>query len=66
VTTEERVVKHFIQSYEVLLRLRFPACSDIAGHRIEQGLNILDLTGWSMKTLTRKVYSLLKLAIKIG
>ena len=30
-TTEERMVKHFITSYELLLRLRFPACSAVAG-----------------------------------
>lgn len=34
-TTEERLVKHYIISYETLMRLRFPACSAIAGTRIE-------------------------------
>lgn len=30
ITTEERLVKHYIQSYEILLKLRFPACSAVA------------------------------------
>lgn len=59
VTTEERLVKHYIQSYEILLKLRFPACSAVAGTRIEQGLTILDLTGGSMKILSKKVYALI-------
>lgn len=65
-TTEERLIKHYIQSYETLMRLRFPACSAIAGQRIEQGLNILDLTGGSMKILSKKVYALIQLASKVG
>jgi hypothetical protein len=26
-TNEERLIKHYIVSYELLMRLRFPACS---------------------------------------
>ena len=48
------------------MRLRFPACSAIAGVRIEQGLNILDLNGGSMKILSKKVYGLIQLASKVG
>ena len=66
ITTEERLVKHYIQSYEILLKLRFPACSAVANQRIEQGLTILDLTGGSMKILSKKVYALIQLASKIG
>jgi hypothetical protein len=58
-TNDERLVKHYIQSYELLMGLRFPSCSVIAGKRIEQGLNILDLTGGSMKILSKKVYGLI-------
>jgi CRAL/TRIO domain len=65
-TTEERLIKHYIQSYETLMRLRFPACSAIAGQRVEQGLNILDLNGGSMKILSKKVYALIQLATKVG
>lgn len=66
ITTEERLVRHYIQSYELLLKLRFPACSAVAGHRIEQGLTVIDLNGGSMKILTKKVYSLIQLAAKVG
>jgi hypothetical protein len=65
-TNEERLIKHYIISYELLMRLRFPACSAIAGTRIEQGLNILDLNGGSMKILSKKVYALIQLASKVG
>lgn len=41
------------------MRLRFPACSAIAGSRIELGLNILDLNGGSLKILSKKVYGLI-------
>lgn len=66
ITNEERLIKHYIQSYETLMRLRFPACSAIAGQRIEQGLNVLDLTGGSMKILSKKVYALIQLATRVG
>ena len=66
ITTEERLVKHYIKAYELLLKLRFPSCSAVAGHRIEQGLSVIDLNGGSMKILTKKVYSLIQLAAKIG
>ena len=35
ISTEERMVKHYIQSYEHLIRLKFPSCSAVAGKRIE-------------------------------
>lgn len=66
ITTEERLIKHYIQSYEILMRLRFPACSAVACQRIEQGLNILDLNGGSMKILSKKVYGLIQMASKVG
>jgi len=59
ITTEERLVRHYIQSYEVLMKLRYPACSEVAGHKIEQGLTILDLTGGTMKIMSKRVYSLI-------
>ena len=34
-TTEERMVKHYIQEYEILMKLRFPSCSKFAGKRVE-------------------------------
>jgi len=51
ITTEERMVKHYIQEYEILMNLRYPACSAAAGRRVEQGFTIIDLTGGGMTTL---------------
>lgn len=48
------------------MKLRFPACSAIAGQRIEQGLTILDLHGGALKILSKKVYALIQVASKIG
>jgi len=47
-TTEERMIKNHIISYETLIRERFPACSEIMGHRIEQCCTILDLKDVSL------------------
>lgn len=44
ISTPDRMVRHYMQSYEILMKLRFPACSAAAGKKIEQGLNILDMT----------------------
>ena len=48
ITSEDRLLRHYIQSYEVLLKLR------------------LDLHGGTTKMLSKKVYSLIQLAARIG
>ncbi|KAL1922951.1 uncharacterized protein VTP21DRAFT_9327 [Calcarisporiella thermophila] len=48
ITTEERMIKHFVIGYEQLNSERFPACSAKAGRHIEQCFTILDLKGISM------------------
>mmetsp|Transcript_11844 Transcript_11844/g.8631 ORF Transcript_11844/g.8631 Transcript_11844/m.8631 type:complete len:93 (+) Transcript_11844:261-539(+) len=58
VTTEERMLKHFIQNYEFLLRWIYPACSEEAGCYIETGLTIIDLRGFELKRVNKKVYEL--------
>lgn len=65
-TTEERMVRHYHQEYEILMKLRFPACSEVAGKKILQGLTIMDLTGGSMGMMNKQVYGLLKLASSVG
>ena len=35
VSTAERMVRHYVQAYEVLMKLRFPACSAEAGRHIQ-------------------------------
>lgn len=34
-SSEDRLVKHYIQSYELLVKLRFPACSAVSGKKVE-------------------------------
>lgn len=33
-TTEQRIIRHYIQEYEILMKLKFPACSAIKGERV--------------------------------
>ena len=63
---DDSLMKHYIQSYEILLKLRFPACSAVAGTRIEQGLTILDMKDAALKIMNKKVYGLIQMASKIG
>ena len=56
------MIRHSIQEYEILMKLRFPACSEAAGKRVEQGLTIMDLTHGSIGTVNKQVYGLIKLA----
>jgi len=53
ISTEERMIKHYIKEYEVLMKLRFPACSELAGKKIQQGLTIMDLTHGSIGTINK-------------
>ena len=50
VTTEERIVRHYVQEYEIMMKLRFPACSIVKGEKVLQGLTIFDMTGGSIST----------------
>jgi len=66
VTTEERLIKYYIQSYERLLHEMFPACSQAAGHRVEQCVTILDLKGSSTSIMSKQVWDFIKLASNLG
>ncbi|CAD8202218.1 unnamed protein product [Paramecium pentaurelia] len=66
VTTEQRLIKYYIQSYELLLKRIFPACSQAKGTKIEQSFTILDLKGGSMKMVSKQVYNFIQLASNIG
>jgi hypothetical protein len=66
ITTEERMIRHFIQEYEISMKLRYPACSAEYGSRITQGLTIMDMTGGSIGTVNKQVYGLIKLAAQVG
>lgn len=65
-STEERMVKHNIQAYELLMNWRFPSCSEVAGKHIGQSCAILDMTHGSIGTVNKRVYGLVKLAAQVG
>ena len=48
------------------MKVRYPACSEAAGKRIQQGLTILDLTGGGITSVNKQVYGLVKVAAGIG
>ena len=48
------------------MKLRFPVCSLLAGKRVEQGLTILDLHGFTMGQINKRVYHFVQIASKIG
>jgi len=66
VTSQERLVRYYTQSYERLLHEIFPACSKAAGVPIAQTVTILDLKGGSMSMMSKQVYDFIQLASKIG
>lgn len=66
ITTEQRIIRYYIQSYEVLLNRIFPSCSKAAGKKIDQTLIILDLKGSSMKIMSKQVYNFIKLASNVA
>lgn len=65
-TTEERMIRHYIQEYELMMKVKFPACSAVAGKKILQGLTIFDMTEGSMSTANSQTYGLCKLAAQVG
>jgi len=66
VTNEDRFNKYFIQSYEHLLHVKFPACSRAVGKRVSSTIYIMDLKGGSLKLVGGKTYDFIKTASKIG
>lgn len=66
VTTQDRLIRHYTQSYERLLKQIFPGCSVACGSPISQGVTILDCKGGSLSMVSGKVYDFIKLASKLG
>ncbi|CAG9321265.1 unnamed protein product [Blepharisma stoltei] len=66
ITTEERMIRYYVKSYETMLNVQIPACAIAAGHPVEQSLTILDLGGSSTKLMSKKVYKFIQMASKIG
>lgn len=59
-TTLERAYRYAYQDYEKQLRIRFPACSEQAGRKIQQGMTIFDMTDGSVSTMNRQLYAILR------
>jgi hypothetical protein len=66
ITSEERMMKYYIQSYEFMCNRAFPSCSKARGSRVDQSFTILDLKGASMKLVGKQVYNFIQIASKIG
>lgn len=66
VTNDDRFYKYFIQCYEHLLHVKFPACSKATGKRVSSTIYIMDLKGGALKLIGGKVYDFIKAASKIG
>jgi hypothetical protein len=58
VVTEENMWRSFYQSYEILLKLHFLACSQVFGKQIAHTFSILDAEGFSIGMMNKKVYAL--------
>jgi len=62
---EDDMWRSFYQSYEVLNKLHYMACSLTAGKQIQHTFSILDLTGFSIGMMNKRIYALLQAGSKI-
>lgn len=62
---EENLWRSYYQSYEVLNKLHYMACSQVAGKQIAHTFSILDMTNFSVGMMNKRVYSLVQHASKI-
>ena len=60
ISSEERVMKKTIQEYEKLMKIKFPACSLMAGRHIDQSFSILDVGGIKIKDFNKDLRRMLK------
>jgi hypothetical protein len=54
-------MRYFVGEYERVLKQIFPACSKLR-ERVEQSFTILELSGASMRLLSKSVFNFIKLA----
>lgn len=65
--SDEDLTRYYIQSYERVINVILPECSRAAGRRIEQCINIFDLTGVNTFTMfVGKTKQFLNLALEIA
>ena len=65
-TTEEKMIKYYIKSYERQVRYIFPACSKVVQRPVEQSCTILDANGLGLFSLVGPIKGFLKLASNIA
>lgn len=57
--------RYYYQSYEQVIKLHFMACSLISKKQIGHCFSILDMTGFSMGMMNKRVYGLVQQASKV-
>ena len=62
----ETLFRSYMQSYEVLIKLHFMVCSYLKKKQVCQTFSILDMTGFSIGMMNKRVYSLVQQASKIS
>jgi len=65
VTTKERIIQYYIRSYERQRHYIYPACSKLAGKKVETNFTIIDLKGGSSSILSPSVQGFVKIASQI-
>ena len=59
-TTRDRIVKHNVKKMNHIYTKMLPACSKACGHNVHQVTNIIDLKGFGMMKMTKKVYDYIR------
>ena len=65
-TSEDRLLKYYAQKFERFINEISPACSKVAGIKIEQMIVILDLKGGQTKIMTKQLYDLISRIVKMA
>ena len=55
ITTEPEIQKYYIREYERLLHVRLPACSKAKGELVQTSFTVMDLNGFRMSMMNKKV-----------
>ncbi len=66
VTTEDRMLRYYIRSYERMVKYVIPACSKQKGELVQQTMIIVDMHNAGISMASRKVYRFIKLASTIA
>ena len=66
ISSQERLMKYFIQEYEKAIKYKFPACSKVKGTLIDASFTILDMEGVGITDLLGDTKQFLSNVLKIG